>query len=125
MQVSGREVFEFRPELVDDDDAEADDTGYANDESEEEEEEVNGKLRALFILLVILNVKLPHTVTAFGLFVVQCIVCVRIYVNNGPLTSSCLNAAKKGNKHVSVVMGTFSTSEYLCCVFIIIFIVLA
>lgn len=72
VQVSGREVFEFRPELVDDDDAEADDTGYANDESEEEEEEeeVNGKLRALFIFLMIINVKFPHTVTAFDLFVV-------------------------------------------------------
>lgn len=44
MQVSGREVFEFRPELVDDDDAEADDTQYANNkEDEEEEEEVNIK----------------------------------------------------------------------------------
>lgn len=40
MQVSGREVFEFRPELVDDDDAEADDTQYVSEE-EEEEEEVN------------------------------------------------------------------------------------
>lgn len=39
LQVSGREVFEFRPELVDDDDDEADDTRYANEESEEEEEE--------------------------------------------------------------------------------------
>ncbi|KAM7408313.1 hypothetical protein PAMA_002155 [Pampus argenteus] len=38
--VSGREVFEFRPELVDDDDAEADDTQYDND-SEEYEEEIN------------------------------------------------------------------------------------
>uniref|UniRef100_A0A8C7Y4C9 Zinc finger CCCH domain-containing protein 15 n=1 Tax=Oryzias sinensis TaxID=183150 RepID=A0A8C7Y4C9_9TELE len=38
--VSGREVFEFHPELVDDDDDEADDTRYANEESEEEEEEV-------------------------------------------------------------------------------------
>lgn len=37
--MSGREVFEFRPELVDDDDAEADDTQYANNEKEEEEEE--------------------------------------------------------------------------------------
>lgn len=27
-QISGREVFEFRPELVDDDDEEADDTHY-------------------------------------------------------------------------------------------------
>lgn len=79
MQVSGREVFEFRPELVDDDDAEADDTGYANDESEEEEEAVNGKLKALFILLVILcvHVRFPHTVIAFDLFVVQYIVCVQ------------------------------------------------
>lgn len=39
--VSGREVFEFRPELVDDDDDEADDTRYANDEEEEEEEQVD------------------------------------------------------------------------------------
>lgn len=38
--MSGREVFEFRPELVDDDDAEADDTQYVSEE-EEEEEEVN------------------------------------------------------------------------------------
>ncbi|KAK7901785.1 hypothetical protein WMY93_018554 [Mugilogobius chulae] len=37
--VSGREVFEFRPELVDDDDAEADDTKYDDEEEEEEEEE--------------------------------------------------------------------------------------
>ncbi|XP_068597249.1 zinc finger CCCH domain-containing protein 15 isoform X2 [Brachionichthys hirsutus] len=36
--VSGREVFEFRPELVDDDDAEADDTQYDNEEEEEEED---------------------------------------------------------------------------------------
>ncbi|KAJ8416912.1 hypothetical protein AAFF_G00327900 [Aldrovandia affinis] len=34
--VSGREVFEFRPELVDDDDEEADDTKYANDESDDD-----------------------------------------------------------------------------------------
>lgn len=41
--VSGREVFEFRPELVDDDDAEASDTRYASDEDggDEEEEETN------------------------------------------------------------------------------------
>ncbi|KAM3606160.1 uncharacterized protein V6R79_011762 [Siganus canaliculatus] len=41
--VSGREVFEFRPELVDDDDDEADDTRYANskDEEQEEEEEIS------------------------------------------------------------------------------------
>ncbi|XP_004084741.1 zinc finger CCCH domain-containing protein 15 [Oryzias latipes] len=38
--VSGREVFEFHPELVDDDDDEADDTRYANEESSEEEEEI-------------------------------------------------------------------------------------
>ncbi|XP_028279930.1 zinc finger CCCH domain-containing protein 15 [Parambassis ranga] len=37
--VSGREVFEFRPELVDDDDAEADDTQYIHDEDDYEEEE--------------------------------------------------------------------------------------
>ncbi|XP_030064931.1 zinc finger CCCH domain-containing protein 15 [Microcaecilia unicolor] len=37
--ISGREVFEFRPELVDDDDDEADDTEYVqeNDDSEVEE----------------------------------------------------------------------------------------
>lgn len=39
LQVSGREVFEFRPELVDDDDAEADDSQY--DKNMEDEEEVN------------------------------------------------------------------------------------
>ncbi|XP_052461725.1 zinc finger CCCH domain-containing protein 15 [Carassius gibelio] len=33
--VSGREVFEFRPELVDDDDEEADDTKYSDDDDTE------------------------------------------------------------------------------------------
>ncbi|XP_059417677.1 zinc finger CCCH domain-containing protein 15-like [Carassius carassius] len=33
--VSGREVFEFRPELVDDDDEEADDTKYSDDDDSE------------------------------------------------------------------------------------------
>ncbi|KAI5628774.1 zinc finger CCCH domain-containing protein 15 [Silurus asotus] len=37
-QVSGREVFEFRPELVDDDDEEADDTKYAEEDDELTEE---------------------------------------------------------------------------------------
>lgn len=37
MQVSGREVFEFRPELVDDDDDEADDTKYIEDSDSEDE----------------------------------------------------------------------------------------
>ncbi|XP_061693901.1 zinc finger CCCH domain-containing protein 15 [Syngnathoides biaculeatus] len=36
--VSGREVFEFRPELVDDDDDEADDTRYADKEDEDDRE---------------------------------------------------------------------------------------
>ncbi|KAK9969571.1 hypothetical protein ABG768_027732 [Culter alburnus] len=35
--VSGREVFEFRPELVDDDDEEADDTKYAKDDDDDSE----------------------------------------------------------------------------------------
>lgn len=35
--MSGREVFEFRPDLINDDDDEADDTRYANDNEEEEE----------------------------------------------------------------------------------------
>ncbi|XP_014871811.1 zinc finger CCCH domain-containing protein 15 isoform X2 [Poecilia latipinna] len=39
--VSGREVFEFRPELVDDDDDEADDTQYADETKEEDEEETD------------------------------------------------------------------------------------
>ncbi|XP_029031530.1 zinc finger CCCH domain-containing protein 15 [Betta splendens] len=39
--VSGREVFEFRPELVDDDDAEADDTRYTDEEEESDEEEID------------------------------------------------------------------------------------
>ncbi|XP_051236471.1 zinc finger CCCH domain-containing protein 15 [Dicentrarchus labrax] len=39
--VSGREVFEFRPELVDDDDAEADDTRYVSDEEEDDMEEIS------------------------------------------------------------------------------------
>ncbi|XP_044070267.1 zinc finger CCCH domain-containing protein 15 [Siniperca chuatsi] len=39
--VSGREVFEFHPELVDDDDAEADDTRYASEDEEDDEEEIS------------------------------------------------------------------------------------
>ncbi|XP_051565998.1 zinc finger CCCH domain-containing protein 15 [Myxocyprinus asiaticus] len=35
--VSGREVFEFRPELVNDDDEEADDTHYATDDDDDNE----------------------------------------------------------------------------------------
>uniref|UniRef100_A0A3B5QC61 Zinc finger CCCH domain-containing protein 15 n=1 Tax=Xiphophorus maculatus TaxID=8083 RepID=A0A3B5QC61_XIPMA len=41
LTVSGREVFEFRPELVDDDDDEADDTQYADETKEEDEEETD------------------------------------------------------------------------------------
>ncbi|XP_061789536.1 zinc finger CCCH domain-containing protein 15 [Nerophis lumbriciformis] len=37
--VSGREVFEFRPELVDDDDEEAVDARYANEDDEDEDED--------------------------------------------------------------------------------------
>lgn len=48
LQVSGREVFEFRPELVDDDDAEADDTQYDNDDVKDDEEQVSLKLSTLF-----------------------------------------------------------------------------
>ncbi|XP_058508353.1 zinc finger CCCH domain-containing protein 15 [Solea solea] len=40
LTVSGREVFEFRPELIDDDDAEADDTRYDEDTYEDDEQEV-------------------------------------------------------------------------------------
>ncbi|XP_034463890.1 zinc finger CCCH domain-containing protein 15 [Hippoglossus hippoglossus] len=39
--VSGREVFEFHPELVDDDDAEADDTRYVSDDDEDDQEEID------------------------------------------------------------------------------------
>ncbi|XP_061545695.1 zinc finger CCCH domain-containing protein 15 isoform X2 [Phycodurus eques] len=39
--VSGREVFEFRPELVDDDDDEADDTRYADKEDEDDQDEMD------------------------------------------------------------------------------------
>ncbi|KAF4109460.1 zinc finger CCCH domain-containing protein 15 [Onychostoma macrolepis] len=37
--VSGREVFEFRPELVDDDDEEADDTKYAADDDDDDDDD--------------------------------------------------------------------------------------
>ncbi|KAL2081306.1 hypothetical protein ACEWY4_023159 [Coilia grayii] len=37
--VSGREVFEFRPELVDDDDDEADDTRYAKADEDDDDDE--------------------------------------------------------------------------------------
>ena len=36
-QISGREVFEFRPELVDADDEEADDTHYVQGTGEDDE----------------------------------------------------------------------------------------
>lgn len=53
-QVSGREVFEFRPELVDDDDDEADDTRYAkDDDDDDDEEEEEEEVRGLFTLPVI------------------------------------------------------------------------
>ncbi|XP_046886552.1 zinc finger CCCH domain-containing protein 15 [Hypomesus transpacificus] len=39
--VSGREVFEFRPELVDDDDEEADDTRYARGDDEDEDDDAS------------------------------------------------------------------------------------
>lgn len=48
LQVSGREVFEFHPELVDDDDAEASDTRYASEDGEDDEEEVILKLSTLY-----------------------------------------------------------------------------
>lgn len=67
LQVSGREVFEFRPELVDDDDDEADDTRYASDDEESNTTEVNMKRST------VLNVCLPDppTVISFG-FVLIC-----------------------------------------------------
>ncbi|KAK5854408.1 hypothetical protein PBY51_015479 [Eleginops maclovinus] len=40
LTVSGREVFEFRPDLVDEDDDEADETRYINADSEEDEQDV-------------------------------------------------------------------------------------
>ncbi|KAM6996979.1 zinc finger CCCH domain-containing protein 15 [Tautogolabrus adspersus] len=44
--VSGREVFEFRPELVDEDDAEATDTQYvSSDEEDNEEQSNNGEVQ--------------------------------------------------------------------------------
>lgn len=44
--VSGREVFEFRPELVDDDDDEADDTRYAKGDEDDDEEEIVVEVQA-------------------------------------------------------------------------------
>lgn len=39
--MSGREVFEFRPDLIDEDDEEATEyVGYASDEDEDQDEEV-------------------------------------------------------------------------------------
>ncbi|XP_048834005.1 zinc finger CCCH domain-containing protein 15 [Brienomyrus brachyistius] len=39
--VSGREVFEFRPELVNDDDEEADDTGYEKDDDDDDDDDMD------------------------------------------------------------------------------------
>lgn len=67
--MSGREVFEFRPELVDDDDDEADDTRYAKDDEEEEQEEEEEEVRGLFTLPVIKKWILL-TITVCDLFLV-------------------------------------------------------
>ncbi|KAK1905149.1 Zinc finger CCCH domain containing protein 15, partial [Dissostichus eleginoides] len=40
LTVSGREVFEFRPDLVDEDDDEADDTRYINEDDDEDENDM-------------------------------------------------------------------------------------
>lgn len=72
--MSGREVFEFRPELVDDDDDEADDTRYAkgdDDDDEEEEDEEELEVRGLFTLPVIKNCILL-TITVCDWFLVEC-----------------------------------------------------
>lgn len=71
--MSGREVFEFRPELVDDDDDEADDTRYAkgDDDEEEEEEEDELEVRGLFTLPVIKNCILL-TITVCDWVLVEC-----------------------------------------------------
>ncbi|XP_060733124.1 zinc finger CCCH domain-containing protein 15 [Tachysurus vachellii] len=57
--VSGREVFEFRPELVDDDDEEADDTKYSKMDDEliqqEEEEDENDQCQDIDIAHFILK----------------------------------------------------------------------
>lgn len=45
LQVSGREVFEFRPELVNDDDEEADDTKYAKDDDDDDDAEIYNEVR--------------------------------------------------------------------------------
>lgn len=44
-QISGREVFEFRPELVDADDEEADDTHYVQGAGEDDEVKETGLSR--------------------------------------------------------------------------------
>lgn len=45
--VSGREVFEFRPELVDDDDEEADDTKYADDDDDDDDADVYNEVEEM------------------------------------------------------------------------------
>ncbi|XP_078536615.1 zinc finger CCCH domain-containing protein 15 [Lissotriton helveticus] len=47
--ISGREVFEFRPELVDADDEEADDTKYTQEEEEDEDVESTDDVKELDI----------------------------------------------------------------------------
>lgn len=47
LTVSGREVFEFRPELVDEDDDEADDTRYADKGDEDEDDDPEQVIAAL------------------------------------------------------------------------------
>lgn len=49
-QISGREVFEFRPELVDADDEEADDTHYVQGAGEDDEVKETGLSQGMFQL---------------------------------------------------------------------------
>lgn len=67
--VSGREVFEFRPELVDDDDAEADDSRYANVEEEEEEEDEEAQIDATAVQDIDLSRFVPQEVDNTGITV--------------------------------------------------------
>lgn len=64
--MSGREVFEFRPDLIDEDDDEADDTRYAND-NEEDEEEYQEEVTQSQISETLLSVQILPSSSQFNL----------------------------------------------------------
>lgn len=77
-QVSGREVFEFRPELVDDDDAEADDTKYAKEDDDDDDDEVVQEVRTLSCSCVALALMMPNKILHFCATLLENRLCIQL-----------------------------------------------